>query len=238
MRIAIIGYGRMGKTIEKLALDKGHEVPLIIDLDNQHELTEENLAKVDVAIEFTTPNTAFDNVCTCIKTGTPVVSGTTAWQDKLKEAKTICYEQSGAMIVSSNFSIGVNLFFALNKKLAEMMIPYSEYKLELSETHHTKKLDAPSGTAITLAEGIMSSNDQKTKWVNEPSDSEDTIPIISYREPDVPGTHVINYKSEIDSIEIKHTANSRIGFASGALLAAEWLADKTGVYDMKDVLGL
>ena len=238
MRIAIIGYGRMGKTIEKIALEKGHEVPLKIDLDNQADLNEENLSDIDVAIEFTTPATAFDNVCMCLNAGVPVISGTTAWQDKMDEAKTLCYEKSGAMIVSSNFSIGVNLFFALNKKLAKMMQPYSDYQLQMSETHHTKKLDAPSGTAITLAEGIMSVNQSKSKWVNEATTSEDTIPIISIREPDVPGTHVINYKSEIDSIEIKHEAYSRIGFASGALLAAEWIIEKVGVFDMKDVLGL
>jgi len=238
MRIAIIGYGRMGKTIEKIALEKGHEIPLKIDLDNQADLNEEQLAAIDVAIEFTTPATAFDNVCACLNAGVPVISGTTAWQNQMDEAKSLCYEKSGAMILSSNFSIGVNLFFALNKKLAEMMQPYSTYNLQLSETHHTKKLDAPSGTAITLAEGIMSVNQQKTNWVNETSQEEDTIPIISIREPDVPGTHVINYKSEIDSIEIKHEAYSRIGFASGALLAAEWIVEKVGVYEMKDVLGL
>ncbi len=238
MRIAIIGYGRMGKTIEKLAVDKGHEIALKIDLDNQSDLTGENLKGIDVAIEFTTPATAFDNVCRCIHAGVPVISGTTGWQDKFVEAKTLCYEESGAMLVSSNFSIGVNLFFALNQKLAEMMKPYEDYKLQLTETHHTKKLDAPSGTAITLAEGIMSQDDRKTKWVNEATDIENTIPIISVREPDVPGTHVINYKSEIDSIEIKHEAYSRIGFASGAVLAAEWIIEKVGVYEMKDVLGL
>lgn len=238
MRIALIGYGRMGKTIEKIALEKGHQVPLKVDIENQSDLNEENLAKVDVAIEFSTPATAFDNVCACINAGVPIISGTTAWQDKMDEAKTLCYEKSGAMIVSSNFSIGVNLFFALNKKLSEMMQTYPDYKLQISETHHTKKLDAPSGTAITLAEGIMSVNEEKTKWVNEKTDAEDTIPIISIREPDVPGTHIINYKSEIDSIEIKHEAYSRIGFASGALLAAEWIIEKVGVYDMKDVLGL
>ena len=238
MRIAIIGYGRMGKTIEKIAIDKGHDIVLKIDLDNQADLNEENLQDVDVAIEFTTPATAFNNVTKCINAGTPVISGTTAWQDKLAEAKTICYEKSGAMIVSSNFSIGVNLFFALNRKLAEMMKPYSDYKLQMTETHHTKKLDAPSGTAITLAEGIMEANESKTNWINEETDKEDTIPILSVREPDVPGTHKINYKSEIDSVEIKHTAYSRIGFASGAVLAAEWIHGKVGVFDMKDVLDL
>jgi len=238
MRIGIIGYGRMGKTIEKLAVEKGHEISLKIDLENQADLNDENLKKLDVVIEFTTPTTAFENVIKCIDAGVPVISGTTGWQDKFVEAKTHCYEKSGAMLVSSNFSIGVNLFFALNKKLAEMMLPYQDYTLSLSETHHTKKLDAPSGTAITLAEGIMSINDAKTKWVNEQSSDSDTVPIISIREPDVPGTHVINYKSEIDSIEIKHEAYSRIGFASGALLAAEWIVEKSGVYEMKDVLGL
>lgn len=238
MRIAIIGYGRMGKTIEKLAIDKGHEIALKIDIDNQDDLNAENLKEIDVAIEFTTPATAFDNVSRCIYAGVPVISGTTGWQDKFVEAKTLCYDRSGAMLVSSNFSIGVNLFFALNKKLAEMMQPYEEYKLQVTETHHTKKLDAPSGTAITLAEGIMSANEGKTKWVNKASEDKATVPIISIREPDVPGTHVINYKSEIDSIEIKHEAYSRIGFASGAVLAAEWIIEKVGVYEMKDVLGL
>jgi len=238
MRIAIIGYGRVGKTIEKIAIDKDHEIALKIDLDNQADLNEENLKEIDVAIEFTTPATAFDNVSKCINAGVPVISGTTGWQDKFIEAKTLCYEQSGAMLVSSNFSIGVNLFFALNKKLAEMMKPYDNYQLELTETHHTKKLDAPSGTAITLAEGIMSTDDRKTSWTNEPTDNKEIVPIISIREPDVPGTHVINYKSEIDSIEIKHEAYSRIGFATGAVIAAEWIIEKVGVYEMKDVLGL
>ena len=238
MRIAIIGYGRMGKTIEKIALDKGHEIVLKIDLDNQADLNEENLKDVDVAIEFTTPSTAFENVTKCINAGVPIISGTTGWQDKFVEAKTLCYEKSGAMLVSSNFSIGVNLFFALNQKLAEMMKPYDAYKLQLTETHHTKKLDAPSGTAITLAEGIMSKDDRRTKWVNEISDLENTVSILSIREPDVPGTHVINYKSAIDTIEIKHEAYSRIGFATGAVIAAEWIIEKVGVYEMKDVLGL
>lgn len=238
MNIAIIGYGRMGKTIEKIAIDRGHTIGLKIDLNNQDELNPQSLKDIDVAIEFTTPATALSNVSRCLQASCPIISGTTAWNDKHEEAIALCKAENGALLISSNFSVGMNVFFAINKRLAEMMKTHNSYHLGMSEIHHTAKLDAPSGTAITLAEGIIESNPSKESWINEKTELENTIGIESIREPDVPGTHIINYGSDIDAIEIKHTAYNRIGFATGAVIAAEWIADKTGIYSMTDVLDL
>ena len=238
MKIALIGYGKMGKTLERLALANGDEVVLIIDADNRHEFTKENLERADVAIEFSRPDSAFENIKTCLEAGIPVVSGTTAWLDQLPDAKAICAQQKGAFLYASNFSIGVNIFFALNKMLAEKMSQQKQYKVSMEEIHHTQKLDAPSGTAITLAEGIMENISEKKNWINEPSEKPDELGIVSKRIDKVPGTHEIVYESVVDSISIKHTAHSREGFASGALMAAAWIIGKQGFFEMKDMLGI
>ncbi len=227
----------MGKTIEKLALSKGHEIELIIDFDNQSDLSTQNLQKVDVAIEFSRPESAYDNILKCLQSDTPVISGTTGWLDKMDEIKNLCTALNGAFLYASNYSIGVNIFFEINRQLAKMMNDFPEYNVALEEIHHTQKLDAPSGTAITLANGILSNIVRKNKWVNDASKEEDQIPIISKRIDDVPGTHRIFYESSIDSIEIKHTAHSRVGFAGGAVKAAEWIVGKKGCFSMKDMLG-
>ena len=237
MKIAIIGYGKMGKTIEGLIGDK-HNIVLRIGSQNTSEMTVENLKKADVAIEFSTPDAAYSNILKCFEASLPIVVGTTAWLDKLKEISQLCKEQNQALFYASNFSIGVNLFFELNRKLAKMMADYPDYQLQIDEIHHTQKLDAPSGTAITLAEGIMETDTSKKKWINQPNNEVDTIGIVSHRKEDVKGTHVISYSSEIDTIEIKHTAHTRAGFALGAIRAAEWLMEgnKRGVFTMKDML--
>ena len=234
MKIALLGYGRMGKEIEKLALQRGHEIVLKIA-----EKQDYDIKVADVAIDFSIPNAAFENISNCLKNGVPVISGTTGWLDKYNEAVDICHQNKGGFIYASNFSLGVNIFFELNKQLASMMSQWKDYNISVEEIHHTKKLDAPSGTAITLAEGIIENTD-KTDWelTSEEKASENKIPIEAKRIPDVPGTHIINYASEIDTIEIKHTAHNRTGFALGAIIAAEWIVGKTGVYNMKDVLNI
>ncbi|MFT5165586.1 MAG: 4-hydroxy-tetrahydrodipicolinate reductase [Saprospiraceae bacterium] len=236
MKIALIGYGKMGQMIEQLALGMGHEVVLRIDKDNLSDFTAKNLQKVEVAIEFSRPEVAFDNLATCIRAGIPVISGTTGWLDRKAELDTLCLEQKGAFLYASNFSIGVNIFFALNAFLAKMMNAQSQYTPSMEEIHHTQKLDAPSGTAITLAEGILEETARKKSWVNEESHTPDQLSIISKRVDKVPGTHTVSFESEVDSIEIKHTAHSREGFVRGAILAAEWIIGKQGVFSMKDVL--
>lgn len=238
MKIAIIGYGKMGKTIEGLIGDK-HDIILRISSQNISEMTIGNLQKADVAIEFSTPDAAYSNILKCFEAGLPIVVGTTAWLDKLKEISQLCKEQNQALFYASNFSIGVNLFFELNRKLAKMMANYPDYRLQIDEIHHTQKLDAPSGTAITLAEGILEVDESKIDWTNEASIYEDVIGIVSHRKEDVKGTHIISYSSDIDTIEIKHTAHTRAGFALGAIRAAEWLIEgnKKGVFTMKDMLG-
>lgn len=238
MKIAIIGYGKMGKTIEQIALTKGHEIVLKINANNLQDFTTENLAKADVAIEFSHPESAFSNITTCLKASCPVISGTTGWLDKMEEAKNICHRHQTGFVYASNFSVGVNIFFAINKRLAEMMNPQEQYDVEMEEIHHTQKLDAPSGTAITLAEDIIKKVNRKTNWINDPSSHTEELPIISKRIEKVPGTHQISYISPIDTIEIKHTAHSREGFARGAVLAAEWIIGKQGCFDMSDVLDL
>ena len=238
MKIALIGYGKMGHAIEEIALQRGHEIVLKVGIENIQDNTIENIKKDDVAIEFTGPEVAFENVIRCLNAGVPVVSGSTGWLQRFEEAKTHCIKNNGALLYASNFSVGVNIFFAINKRLAELMAPHKEYDVKLTEVHHTQKKDAPSGTAITLAEGILQSIEHKKKWVNEPAANKEELEIISERIDPAPGTHWITYYSEIDDIEIKHTAHNRKGFATGAVLAAEFLVNKKGIYGMKDVLGL
>ncbi|MEZ4883652.1 MAG: 4-hydroxy-tetrahydrodipicolinate reductase [Chitinophagales bacterium] len=236
MKIALIGYGKMGKTIEAL-IETKHEIVLRINSQNASEMTIENLQKADVAIEFSTPDAAYHNILKCFEANVPIVVGTTAWLNRLEEITQLCEAQNQTLFYASNFSIGVNLFFELNRKLAIMMSDYPDYHLQIDEIHHTQKLDAPSGTAITLAEGIMEMNPSKQKWVNQSSGEAANVDIVSHREEDVKGTHIIAYSSDIDTIEIKHTAHTRAGFALGAIQAAEWLVGKKGMFTMKDMLG-
>lgn len=237
MRIAIIGYGKMGKTIERLALQNGDEIILKIDGSNQNELKAENLANADVAIEFSNPESAVENIKKCILAGTPIISGTTGWLDHKPEIDELTLQNNGAFLYASNFSIGVNIFFAVNEYLAGMMNSQKQYDIEMEEIHHTEKLDAPSGTGITLAEQIIKNLERKKTWVNEPAFEESEISLISKRIDKVPGTHSIVYNSPIDEIEIKHTAHSREGFALGAIEAARWIIGQRGVFGMKNVLG-
>lgn len=238
MKIALLGYGKMGKAIEEIALKKGHEIVLKIDVDNLSDFTKENLQKADAAIEFTSPHTAFDNIKKALGFGVPVVSGSTGWTDRIEEINRHCLENNNAFLYASNFSIGVNIFFEINKRLAELMEPHKEYNVEMEEIHHTAKKDAPSGTAITLAEQVLGGINRKKKWVNAGSSNVSDLVIISKREDPAPGTHVVKYSSLIDDIEIIHTAHNRYGFASGAVLAAEFVKGKKGIFSMKDVLGL
>ena len=238
MKIALIGYGKMGKAIESIALNKGHEIVLKIDIQNNQDFTEAAIQKADVAIEFTGPHSAYENVKKCIAWGIPVVSGSTGWLDQWKEIKDLCDEKNGTLIYSSNYSIGVNLFFELNKQLAQLMQPYNSYDVSMTEVHHTEKKDAPSGTAISLAEQILTHLGRKNKWVNSASANSNELVIQSERMDPAPGTHMIKYSSEVDDIEIIHTAHTRVGFASGAVLAAEFAFEKKGIFTMKDVLGL
>lgn len=233
MKIALLGYGKMGKTIEKIALERGHEIVLKVDKTDSNY----NLANVDVAIDFSVPTAAFNNIKNCIQNDVAVISGTTGWLKKYDEIVDFCKQKNGAFIYASNFSLGVNIFFELNKNLAKMMQNLNQYNISLEEIHHTKKLDAPSGTAITLAEDIIK-NTSKQSWALDVTTNPNEIPIIAKRIPDVPGTHTVSYQSNVDTIEIKHTAHSREGFALGAIIAAEWLFNKKGVYTMKDVLNL
>lgn len=220
----------MGKTIERIALDRGHEIILKIDGD----ISGHNLKQADVTIDFSVPSAAFKNITTGFEQGIPVISGTTGWLDNYEKAVEICNKHNSAFIYASNFSLGVNIFFELNKKFSEIMNSFEEYSVAIEEIHHTQKLDAPSGTAITLAEQIIE-NTNKKSWKLENA-QEDEIPVTAKRIENVPGTHSVLYSSEVDSIEIKHTAHSREGFALGAVIAAEWLKDKKGVFEMKDVL--
>lgn len=233
MKIALLGYGRMGQAIEKIAIGRGHEVVLKIDSDNETY----DITKADIAIDFSIPTTAYNNITNCINNGVPVVSGTTGWLEDYQKVVDLCNEKKGAFIYGSNFSVGVNIFFELNAHLAKLMNGLKDYNISMEEIHHTKKLDAPSGTAITLAEGIIANNEAKTNWKLEEASDKD-IEITAKRIPDVPGTHTVFYESEIDSITISHEAHSRQGFALGAVIAAEWLVGKEGVYSMKDVLNI
>ncbi len=235
MRVAIIGYGKMGHEIEQVLLERGHSVALIIDQDNAHDLRAEKLAGVDVAIEFTTPATAYTNVRTCIECGTPVVSGTTGWHDKLEELQALCRERGSSMIWSSNYSLGVNITFRLNRYLAELMNRFEGYNVAIEEIHHTQKKDAPSGTAISLANDILERVERKQRWLNEPTEEADAIEITSLREGMVPGTHTVTYTSPDDEIVIKHTLFSRRALALGAVVAAEFIAPRKGVFTIDDL---
>ncbi len=239
MKIALIGYGKMGKMIEEQILQSGkHEVVLKIKSENVTDLTIENLQKADVAIEFSHPSAAIQNMMLCINAGVPVVTGTTGWYNQKEEVMKYCIEKNGSVIYAGNFSIGVNIFFALNKKLAELMKHHSQYDVSIQEIHHTAKKDAPSGTAIFLANDILSISPEKKKWVNHFSKNAEELSIVSVREPDVTGTHIVVYDSEVDEIEIRHAAFSRQGFAEGAILAAEWIGDKKGFFTFGDILNL
>jgi len=237
MKIALIGYGKMGKAIEKLALAKGHQITAIVDSQNSIENT--NFDDVDVAIEFTRPELAVKHMNFCLEIGLPIVVGTTAWQNELKIISDNVSKYNGSLVHASNFSIGVNLFFEMNKQLAKIMEAHPAYKLEMTEIHHTQKLDKPSGTAVTLAEGIIEQNTNYKNWrLAESNELEigNEFFIHALREENVPGTHLVNYSSPIDSIQIQHIAHTRDGFALGAILAAEWIKNKKGIFTMKDVL--
>jgi 4-hydroxy-tetrahydrodipicolinate reductase len=245
MKIAILGYGKMGRIIEQIALDRKHEIVLKIDITNPHELTAENLKKADVAIEFSTPGTVMEHIEACFKAHVPIVVGTTGWYGQLQHIKNDCEQSNNTLLYASNFSVGVNVFFHVNKVLAKLMNNYPYYDVQVEEIHHTQKLDSPSGTAITLAEGIIDGLDRKNEWVNilttegnegtEATVKADQLLIESLRIENVPGTHTVVYDSEVDTIEFKHTAHNRNGFALGAVLAAEWVQGKKGFYSVKDM---
>jgi len=238
MKIALVGYGKMGHMIEEVAATRGHKIVLKIDVTNQHDFTRDNIATADVAIEFTNPESAFQNVMKCLEFEIPVVSGSTGWNQKLEEAKNYCRQINGSFLHTSNFSIGVNIFFEINKLLANLMSSQLAYDVMMREIHHTAKKDAPSGTAVTLADQILSKLPRKKNWVNSPSANNEELSIISERIDPAPGTHYVKYSSEVDDIEIIHTAHSRKGFALGAVLAAEYISDKKGIFSMKDVLNI
>lgn len=238
MNIALLGYGKMGKAIEEIATQKGHKIVMRIHDQNLPELTKENLQKADVAIEFTSPQSAVENILLCFESGVPVVCGTTGWLSQIEMVKEKCSELNATFLYASNFSIGVNIFFELNKKLALLMCQQFNYNVSIEEIHHTEKKDAPSGTAITLAEQIIDTLPKKNKWVNKSSDSPEELSIISKRIDPAAGTHSVKYTSDVDDIEIIHTAHNRKGFAFGALLAAEFIFDKKGIFNMKDVLDI
>jgi 4-hydroxy-tetrahydrodipicolinate reductase len=238
MKIALIGYGKMGHMIEEIAVQRGHEIILKVNIDNLEDFSEKNISKADVAIEFTGPDSAYENVTRCISFGIPVVSGSTGWNNKIPEVRQLCTDKKGSFLHTSNFSIGVNIFFAINKQLAKLMASHPEYEVSMTEIHHTEKKDAPSGTAVTLAEQVLSELSEKKRWVNQPAHSKEELSIISKRIDPAPGRHEVKYASDIDDIEIIHTAHSRKGFALGAVLAAEYIHDKKGNFQMKDVLGI
>lgn len=238
MKIAIIGYGKMGMAIEEIALQKEHEIALRIGLENREEFTVENLRHADVAIEFTGPHSAVNNIKTCMDAGLPVVCGSTGWLNHYEEVIQYCRQKNGGFLYASNFSIGVNLFFELNSYIAKLMSKHSNYQVSIEEIHHTEKKDAPSGTAITLAEQVMQNNPAKKQWINHENGETEDLPIISRRVDLVPGTHTVSYSSAIDDIAITHTAHNRKGFAAGAVLAAEFIQNKKGIFNMKNVLEL
>ncbi len=244
MKIVLIGYGKMGKAIESIALERGHQVIAVFNSKQPFENNSETRSKIsgaDVAIEFTQPQLATQNIEACLAMQLPVVVGTTAWQEELENITAKVNAVNGSLLHASNFSVGVNIVFALNKKLASLMKSQTDYKVSIEEIHHTQKLDAPSGTAVSLALGIMESNPSLKDWkLVEDFDQKNpvTVPIKAVREPEVPGTHIVRYTSEIDTIELAHYAHNRKGFALGAVIAAEFLADKKGIYTMSDVLNI
>ncbi|HRH57356.1 MAG TPA: 4-hydroxy-tetrahydrodipicolinate reductase [Chitinophagales bacterium] len=244
MKIALIGYGKMGKAIHEMAKEKNEregnnkfDISLIVDIENRNSITKEELQQVDVAIEFTSPHTAVENIKWCFDADVPVVVGSTGWTEQLDEIKKYAIENNKAFLFAPNFSIGVNIFFEINRYLAQVMNAHDEYEISLEEIHHTEKKDAPSGTALHAALDILKRVTRKTEWVNDKTNDASVLSVISKREENVPGTHYISYESSIDKIELIHTAHNRKGFAGGALLAAEWLVGKKGVYTMEDVLG-
>ena len=238
MNIALIGYGKMGKAIEEIALQRGHSISLAIDLHNAHKFNRENLAAADVAIEFTGPDSAYANIMKTLEYGVPVVCGSTGWLQHWEEVEAYCHNRQGAFLYASNFSVGVNIFFEINKRLAALMAAQPDYEVTIEETHHTQKKDAPSGTAVSLADQITGRLDRKKKWASEWGNSPEELVITSKRIDPAAGIHTVTYSSAIDDIEITHTAHNRTGFATGAVLAAEFLQDKRGIFSMKDVLGL
>jgi 4-hydroxy-tetrahydrodipicolinate reductase len=233
MKLLLVGYGKMGKTIERIALERGHEIAGRIDIDNQHEF---DTVTADAAIEFSHPDAAFNNVKRCLERRIPVVCGTTGWLARKPEIEAFTKAVNGSFFYASNYSLGVNIFFRLNEQLARMMSSFSSYNVSMEEIHHTEKKDAPSGTAITLAEGVFRHHSQKRSWVNKDTAAPEEIGIRSLRIDQVPGTHLVKYSSPIDDIEIKHTAHTREGFASGAVMVAEWIRDKKGILTMDDFL--
>jgi 4-hydroxy-tetrahydrodipicolinate reductase len=238
MKIALLGYGKMGKAIEKIALSRGHGIVLKINEENLQDLTETNLKKADAVIEFSTPETAVSNIHFCFKLNVPIVVGTTGWLEKWSEVTKLCKEKDQTLFYASNYSLGVNLFFALNRYLAKMMNNYSDYDVDITEIHHIHKKDQPSGTGITLAKEAIEYFHKKRQWVNDPSENKNDLFIKSIRDDEAPGTHIVKYFSDIDDIEIKHVAHNRKGFALGAVLATEWVKDKKGVFGMEEMLGL
>lgn len=242
MKIAILGYGKMGLIIEQFAVERGHEIVLKVNVDNINDLSISNLKNADVAIDFSTPDSVLRNIDICFDAGVPVVVGTTGWYGRLQEVKNKCVDGNNTLLYASNFSIGVNVFFYVNKVLAKIMNRYPQYEVQVEEIHHTEKLDSPSGTAMSIAEGILSELDRKDEWVNELVGSgnelivkQEQLLIESHRMEDVPGTHTVIYSSEVDDIEFKHKAHNRAGFALGAVLAAEWIEDKTGFFNITDM---
>lgn len=238
MKIALYGYGKMGKEIEKIAVSRGHSISLKIDINNANTITSADLKSCDAIIEFSTPHSVIPNMLKCFESGTPVVVGTTGWYDKADEMKKICKEKNACLFYASNFSIGVNIFFKVNEYLAKLMNNYESYNVSIEEIHHIHKLDAPSGTGLSLANQILGNYSKKTKWVNTETNKENELAIISKREGEVPGTHIIRYQSVIDDIEITHTAHNRQGFALGAVLAAEFVKGKKGIYGMNELMKL
>lgn len=237
MNIALVGYGKMGKIIEEVAISRGHQVNVKIDLNNLNDFNADVFSDVDVAIEFTGPHTAFNNVMKCIEIKKPVVCGSTGWLDQLPVIEQACAKNNSAFLYASNFSVGVNIFFEINKHLAKLMSEHTQYDVSIHEIHHTQKKDAPSGTAITLAEQVIQNHLQKKSWVNSPNANTDEISVTSERIDPYPGWHGVTYQSAIDELKIIHNAHNRNGFALGAVLAAEFIKDKNGIFTMKDVLG-
>jgi len=241
MNIALIGYGKMGQIIEKIAIDRNHEIVLIVDENNRDQITVKDLQQADIAIDFSTPSSVLENIDLCLEANLPLIVGTTGWYDQLEDVKEKCASGNNSLLYGSNYSIGVNVFFHINKLLAKAMSPYKQYEVQVEEIHHTQKLDAPSGTAITIAEGILGNYDGKSSWINNVIGEDDIIPkndqllIESHRLEDVPGTHTVLYSSEVDQIEFKHTAHSRAGFALGAVIAAEWLLEHPGFHNVTDM---
>lgn len=236
MNAAIIGYGKMGREIEKILLERGHRIGAVVDADDPQGICAERLRGIDVALEFTAPDAAYDNLRRCIDAGVAVVSGTTGWTERLGELRRRCEERGGAMFYASNYCLGMNLMFRLNRRLAELVDPLGAYDVRIEEVHHTQKKDAPSGTAITLAEGIIAGLGRKSGWVNAPSDDPSQVVITSVREGAVPGIHTVTYESEDDLLQIRHSIKNRRTLALGAVVAAEFLCGRRGFYTMDDLL--